>query len=116
MMAGHHHLTNLTAILDYNRAQVDGRVWEIVDPEPVVEKWKAFNWDVCWIDGHNIEQILEAINWVKSLSRPGLILASTIKGKGVSFMEADPITWHGNAPSPKQVEMALAELRAEVLP
>lgn len=115
MMAGHQRLANLTAIYDYNRSQVDGRTWEIVDLEPVADKWRAFNWEVREIDGHDMVQILDAFAWAKSVpDRPTLILAHTIKGKGVSFMVEDPVTWHGKAPSPEQAERALAELAAEV--
>lgn len=116
MMAGHQRLANLTAIYDYNRSQVDGRTWEIVDLEPVADKWRAFNWEVREIDGHDMVQILDALAWANSVADcPTLILAHTIKGKGVSFMMEDPVTWHGKAPSPEQAERALAELAAEVM-
>jgi transketolase len=115
MMAGHHKLSNLTAILDYNRAQVDGLVSEIVDPDPVADKWLAFNWKVLEIDGHNVPQIISAFNWAKRENeRPTLILARTIKGKGVSFMEEDPVYWHGTAPTREQASRALQELDPEV--
>jgi transketolase len=114
MMAGHHRLSNLTAILDYNRAQVDGLVGEIVDPDPVAEKWLAFNWKVWEIDGHDILQIIDAFEWAKAEKEgPTLILARTVKGKGVSFMESDPVYWHGTAPTREQASRALQELGPE---
>jgi transketolase len=115
MMAGHHKLSNLTAILDYNRAQVDGLVSEIVDPDPVPDKWLAFNWKVREIDGHDILQIMEAYNWAnQDHGSPTLILARTTKGKGVYFMEEDPVYWHGTAPTREQAMRALQELALEV--
>lgn len=114
MMAGHQRLENLVAILDYNRAQVDGLVQEIVDPEPVAEKWRAFNWQVRVIDGHDFYQILGAIEWARQpKGAPSLVLACTTKGKGVSFIEADPVYWHGTAPTADQAQLALDELQAE---
>lgn len=115
MKAGHERLTNLIAIFDYNRSQVDGRTWDIVDLEPVAEKWRAFNWAVREINGHDVADVLDAFGWAKGVSgRPALILAHTIKGKGVSFMVDDPVTWHGKAPSREQAERALGELEREV--
>jgi transketolase len=114
MMAGHHRLSKLTAILDYNRAQVDGLVEEIVDPDPVADKWRAFNWTVLEIDGHHIPQIIGALDRAQQENqRPTLILARTIKGKGVSFMEKDPVYWHGTAPTRQQASKALQELGLE---
>jgi transketolase len=111
MMAGHQKLGNLTGILDYNRAQVDGLVGEIVDIEPVAAKWQAFNWQVRLIDGHDMGQILAALEWAGQLhDAPGLILARTTKGRGVSFIESDPVYWHGTAPTAEQAQWALAEL------
>ncbi len=117
MMAGHHRLSNLTAILDYNRAQVDGLVSEIVDPEPVAGKWLAFNWQVLEIDGHDIPQIIQAFDWAgRDNGTPTLILARTTKGKGVSFMERDPVYWHGTPPTRQQAARALGELAPEATP
>jgi transketolase len=114
MMAGHHKLSKLTAILDYNRAQVDGLVSEIVDPHPVAEKWLAFNWQVCEIDGNDLPQILNALAWAKNcIDGPTLILARTVKGKGVSFIEAEPVHWHGTAPNREQAAKAIQELALE---
>jgi len=110
MAAGHHRLGNLKAILDYNRLQVDGVVNEIVSIEPVVDKWLAFNWAVREINGHNFEEILAAFEWADSVrDKPCIIIAHTIKGKGVSFME-NVVGWHGKAPNPEQRDLALKEL------
>ncbi len=103
-------LDNLTAILDLNGVQLDGTVDAVMPVEPVVDKWRAFGWHVLEIDGHNLRQILEALDEVpKRHGRPTVIVAHTIKGKGVSFME-NRNTWHGRAPTKEQYEQAMAEL------
>ena len=110
MTAAKYRLDNLTAILDLNGVQLDGMVADIMPLDPVVEKWRAFGWHVLEIDGHNMRQILEALDEVPKIhARPTIILAHTIKGKGVSFME-NKNAWHGKAPSPEQYEQAMAEL------
>jgi transketolase len=113
MLAGFHKLSNLVCIYDYNHSQVDGPTYEILSLDPVVEKWQAFNWAVRMIDGHDMEQILDALSWaIESRDSPALIVARTIKGKGVSFME-DQAAWHGKAPNQEQAEQALKELMQE---
>jgi transketolase len=113
MMAGFHHLNNLTCIYDYNRSQVDGHTSEVLDPAPVADKWRAFNWDVLEIDGHNMEYILDGLEWAAlPRQRPLMIIAHTVKGKGVSFME-DNAAWHGKAPNAEQAAQALRELEEE---
>jgi len=115
MLAGHKKLANLICIYDYNRSQVDGPISEIVDTAPVAEKWRAFNWAVREIDGHAMAEIVEAFAWAqRNTDQPSLILAHTIKGKGVSFME-NQVAWHGTAPNAEQAEQALAELAQESL-
>ena len=110
MMAGHHRLGNLTALVDYNRSQVDGCTDDIVTLEPLADKWRAFNWAVREIDGHDMVQILSALDWARSANgRPAVIIARTVKGKGVSFMENNP-RWHGKAPGDEEAALALAEL------
>jgi transketolase len=110
MAAAHYRLDNLTAILDYNGLQIDGPVGEVMSPEPVVDKWRAFGWEVQEIDGHDMEQILAAVTRAGEVrGKPSIIIANTVKGKGVSFMENEA-GWHGSAPKPEQVEQALAEL------
>ncbi|AEF95373.1 Transketolase [Desulfotomaculum nigrificans CO-1-SRB] len=110
MAAGHFKLDNLTAFLDYNNLQIDGPVDVVMDVAPLPEKWRAFGWHVIEIDGHDIAQILAAIEEAKSTKgKPTMIIARTVKGKGVSFME-NQVGWHGNAPKPEQVQQALEEL------
>lgn len=113
MFAGRHGLDNLCAILDYNQVQQTAKVAEILDEEPVVAKWRAFNWHVREIDGHDMDQILDALDEAELVTgRPTVIVSHTVKGKGVSWMELDP-AWHGKAPDEEQAERALAELRGE---
>ena len=111
MFAGRHGLDNLCGILDYNQVQQTGKVAERLDIEPVVAKWRAFNWHVREIDGHDVGQIVDALDEAELVTgRPTLIVAHTIKGKGVSWMELDP-AWHGKAPDEEKAERALAEIR-----
>lgn len=121
LLAGKNKLQNLTAIIDRNNIQIDGYTEDIMPLEPLVDKWKAFNWHVQEIDGHNFENIIEAVGQAHAThERPSVIIAHTIPGKGVSYMERD-YKWHGNPPGtidsstepPKaeQVKIALHELR-----
>jgi transketolase len=111
MLAGRRGLDNLCGILDYNQVQQTGKVKERLDIEPVVDKWRAFNWHVLDIDGHDIGQILDALDEAEGTrGRPTMIVAHTLKGKGVSWMELDA-AWHGKAPKPEETERALVELR-----
>jgi transketolase len=104
-------LDNLTVILDYNKGQIDGPTNEVLNLEPIKDKLLAFNWDVQVIDGHNFTEIQNALDKTDSLNgKPHFIIANTIKGKGVSFMEG-VIDWHGKAPTAEQVEKATAELK-----
>jgi len=110
MEAGHFKLDNLTNILDKNRLQIDGWVEEVMNIDPIVEKYKAFNWNVIEIDGHNMKEILDALDKAKAFKgKPTVIIAHTIKGKGVSFME-NVAGWHGKAPICEQMDKALEEL------
>ena len=109
-VAAKYHLSNLTAILDYNDVQLDGPVHEIMPMEPMVDRWKAFNWHVLEINGHNTRQVIEALDLAGEVhSQPTIIIAHTTKGKGVSYMENDH-RWHGAVPKPDQYEQALSEL------
>ena len=110
LFAPHHRLDNLIAIVDYNKIQSIGRVEEVLDLEPFADKWKAFGWSVKEIDGHNIEEIQKTFGRVPFKSgRPSCIIAHTIKGKGVSFME-DKLAWHYQQPDAEQLKLALMEL------
>ncbi|MCD6498302.1 MAG: transketolase [Deltaproteobacteria bacterium] len=103
-------LSNLTAILDYNKGQLDGFVRDIMDIESAAAKWRAFNWHVIEVDGHDPTAIAAAVDDAKTVTdRPTMIVAHTVKGKGVSFMEND-MSWHGKAPNEEQTKAALAEL------
>ncbi len=110
MFAAHQKVDNLTAIVDCNGIQLDGFTRDILDMEPIVPKWKAFGWHVQEIDGHDFSQIFAAFKKAASTrGRPSVILARTVKGKGVSFMENNP-AFHGKAPTKEQTEKALQEL------
>ena len=110
-VAAKYHLDHLTAIVDYNDVQLDGAVHEIMPLEPLVAKWRAFNWAVLEIDGHNVRQVLEALDTAGEIhTQPTVIVAHTTKGKGVSYMEGRSY-WHGGVPDDAQFAQALAELR-----
>ncbi|MFT9849568.1 transketolase [Aneurinibacillus sp. REN35] len=113
MAAGHYKLDNLVAILDYNHLQIDGNVEDIMNVGPIADKFRAFNWHVIEIDGHNLEEIIAAFEEAKAVKgQPTFIVAHTVKGKGVSYME-NACGWHGTAPNAEQLEQALTELRAQ---
>jgi len=110
MAAAHYKIDNLTAIVDYNEIQLAGRTCDIMNLEPLADKWRSFNWHVLDINGHDINQILQATKKAKEIKqRPTVIIAHTIKGKGVSFMENN-VDFHGKAPTPEETERALKEL------
>ena len=110
MTAAHYKLDNLCAFLDNNNLQIDGNVSEIMGVEPLDKKWEAFGWNVIKIDGHDFEQILSALDKARECKdKPTMIIAKTIKGKGVSFME-NVCGFHGVAPTLEELERALAEL------
>ncbi|MBI2588537.1 transketolase, partial [Candidatus Berkelbacteria bacterium] len=111
MFAGKNRLNNLTAIIDRNNIQIDGFTEDIMPLEPLKEKYEAFGWHVLEIDGHNFEQIIDACREAKSIfEKPVLIIAHTIPGKGVDFMEFD-FHWHGIPPKPDEAKKALRQLR-----
>ena len=110
--ASHNKVDHLIAILDYNKFQLDGAVKEILNMEPMLDKWKAFGWEVFEIDGHDMEAILDAIQKAKRVqAKPAIIVAHTVKGKGVSFMENNN-HFHGVAPTKEEAERALKELES----
>ena len=110
MAAAHYRLDNLCAIVDFNKAQIDGFVENVMGIEPLADKYRAFNWYVLEIDGHDMDSIVEAFERARTMKgRPTVILAHTIMGKGVSFMENKP-EWHGKPPTPEQGKAALIEL------
>lgn len=111
MSASKFRLDTLTVLLDYNKGQIDGFVRDVMDIEPLASKWRSFGWHVITIDGHRYEQILDALDEAEGVKGcPTYIIAHTIKGKGVSFMEHQS-SWHGVAPTSEEAERAIAELR-----
>jgi transketolase len=111
MAAAKWKLDNLTYILDRNHLQNDSYVDTEMPIEPVADKWRAFNWNVMEIDGHDMKQIVEALETVKTVKgQPTIIIAETVKGKGVSYME-NVAEWHGKAPCKEEAEIALKEIR-----
>ena len=114
MTVGKFKLSNLTLIVDYNDVQLDGFVHDIMPIEPFSNKWKSFNLEVIEIDGHNMREILEALDKVEHIhDRATVIIAHTVKGKGVSFMENSNF-WHGNVPNKKQMSQARLELSESI--
>jgi transketolase len=110
MTSAHYKLDNLTAFIDHNGLQIDGPVEEVMNPEPIADKFRAFGWNVIGIDGHSFEEIFKAIDEAKSVKgKPTMIVARTVKGKGVSFME-NSVGWHGTAPNKEQCSQAISEL------
>jgi transketolase len=111
-----HHLDNLCVILDYNGIQLDGFVKKILDLEPVTDKLRSFGWPVLEVDGHDIAQVDKALDQAEATrGGPTFIVAHTIKGKGVSFMENDP-EWHGKAPKPEEAVRAVREIGGSPAP
>ena len=110
MEAGHYHLDNVIAIIDCNRLQIDGLVKDVMEVEPLCAKYGSFGWDVMRIDGHDMNQVVDALEQARAVTRrPVVILANTVKGKGVSFME-DQAGWHGRAPNLEELTKGLQEL------
>lgn len=110
LFAPHHRLDNLVAIVDYNKLQAFGTVKEVLDLEPLADKWRAFRWAVLEIDGHDYEQIEDALTSVPlEPGKPSVIIAHTVKGRGVSFME-NRLAWHYKSPNDEQLAQALAKL------
>lgn len=108
--AHHYHLNNLCAILDYNGLQIDGAIENIISPAPFKEKIEAFGWNVVEIDGHDFESIADGFGKAKEcIDRPTFLIAKTIKGKGVSYMENN-CAWHGTVPNDEQYNQAIKEL------
>lgn len=110
MAAAHYQLDNLLVFVDNNGLQIDGRIVDVLSPEPIPDKFRAFGWEIMYIDGHNCQEIMQALEYGRSIKgRPVAIIARTVKGKGCSFME-DRVEWHGVAPKEDELRKALAEL------
>jgi transketolase len=114
MFAAHYKLDNLCAVIDYNRKQIDGDVEDIMGIAPLADKWRAFRWNVIEADGHDIASLLDAFAAAREAKgRPSVVLAHTVMGKGVSFME-DDYRWHGVPPTKEQADQALRELGTDL--
>ena len=114
MFASHNKLDNLTVFVDFNGLQIDGTVADVAGLSDLDKKFEAFGFEVLTIDGHDFEQIEDAVNKAKTVKgKPTVIIAKTIKGKGVSYME-DQVGWHGKAPNAEQYEIAMNELREQL--
>lgn len=114
MFSAHYKLDNLTAFVDWNGLQIDGKITDVMNSTPIDEKFRAFGWFVQVIDGHDFEQIEAAVKAAQSeKGRPSVVIMKTTKGKGVSYME-NQASWHGAAPNKEQYEQAMAELNAEL--
>ena len=113
MWAAHENLDNLVAIVDRNHLQIDGDTADVCDPGDMCAKFSAFGWEASQVDGHDIDALINALNAAKRAAdgRPHVLVADTIKGRGVSFME-NQAGWHGKAPNAEQTEQAMAELEA----
>lgn len=113
LFAPHHGLSNLIAVIDYNKIQSFGRVEDVLALEPFADKWRAFRWSVKEIDGHDHEAIAHALHTAGGDGMPTAVIAHTVKGKGVSFME-DRLLWHYRPPNDEQLETAIAEIEASL--
>ncbi len=114
MFAAHYKLDNLVGFVDYNSLQIDGPIQEVMSPEPIADKFRAFRWHVIEISAHDIEQIDAALKEARNTKgKPTMIIAKSIKGKGVSFMENN-VSWHGAAPNQEQYEIAMKELNEKL--
>ena len=114
MFAAHYKLDNLTAFVDFNGLQIDGDITEVMNPTPIDKKFEAFGWNVLCIDAHNYDEIKDAIAKAKATKRkPTVIIAKSVKGKGVSYME-NQASWHGSAPNKEQYDIAVSELDAKI--
>ena len=112
LTASHYKLDNVCGIVDYNKFQIDGRIEEVKGLEPLKDKWEAFGWEVLEIDGHNVAEVMDAYDKAEAIKgKPTLVLAHTVKGKGVSFFE-NKNKYHGVAPSKEELDRALKELGA----
>ncbi|MCO5141659.1 MAG: transketolase [Oligoflexia bacterium] len=110
-----HKLDHVCAIIDWNKGQIDGQVKDVMNIEPIADKWKSFGWNVLEVDGHDLSEIIAAVESAKDNAKqksgkPTLIVADTLKGKGVKFMEDGKNAWHGSAPNQEQTEAAINEL------
>ena len=110
MAAAHYKLDNLCAVLDYNHLQIDGNIDDVISPEPFASKFESFGWNVSDVNGHDFDELRNAFEQAEQVKdKPTVIIAHTIKGKGVSYME-NQLGWHGKAPNDEEYEIAMKEL------
>ena len=115
MFAAHYKLDNMCAILDFNGLQIDGNITDVMSPMPVDEKFKAFGWNVILVDAHDFDSLRDGFAQAKNCKgKPSILIAKSVKGKGVSFME-NQAGWHGNAPNNEQYAQAMEDLNAELV-
>jgi transketolase len=113
MFAAHYKLDNLTAFLDHNKLQIDGKITDVMSPEPLPDKWRAFGWHVIEVNGHDVAALYQAIEEAKTITgQPSIVIMETVKGKGVPQME-NQAGWHGKAPTAEEGKLFLAELEGE---
>jgi len=111
MTAAHYKIDNLCAIIDYNKQQIDGWLSDVKNIEPLREKWSAFGWNVIEADGHDFKQLMDALDKAEMIKgKPTVIIAHTVKGKGVSFIEKNSVGFHGTAPKKADLEKAIKEI------
>ena len=114
MFAAHYKLDNFCLVVDFNGLQIDGKITEVMNPTPYPEKFEAFGWNVLYCDAHDFESIEKAVAAAKECKgKPTAIVANTVKGKGVSFME-NKVNWHGSAPKDPEYAIAMEELNAQI--
>jgi len=114
MAAAHHNVNNIVAIIDSNKLQIRGNVEDVLSLGLISDKWKSFGWHTIEINGNDMEQVLEAFQATNKIKQPAVIIANTIKGKGVSFMEGNP-EWHGKAPNDEQAVKAIKEINQGIM-
>ncbi len=113
MFASHYKLDNLIAFLDRNKLQIDGETEKVMSIEPIADKWKSFGWEVREINGHDFREIFDAVEWARGIKgKPAMIIAHTVKGKGVSFMEGS-VHFHGKPPNDEEYKIAMRDLEEE---
>jgi transketolase len=111
MTAAHYKIDSLCAIIDYNKQQIDGWLSDVKNIEPLKDKWSAFGWNVIEADGHDFKQLMDALDKAEMIKgKPTVIIAHTVKGKGVSFIEKNSVGFHGTAPKKDDLEKALKEI------
>ena len=114
MFAAHYKLDNIVAFVDFNGLQIDGNITDVMDSNPIDKKFEAFNCNVITIDAHNYDEIKSALATAKTVKgKPTVVIAKSVKGKGVSFME-NQASWHGSAPNEEHYNQAIAELDAKI--